>query len=193
MPLERFQKFAAGDVPQMHVPRNTGHCQGLAVRRKGHTLDHAPSRLIGILERLHPLPGRGGPEDSRPVAAAAGQQLSVLREVERNTESRVSIQGRISRRLATSQTFSGLGEPPGLNHHFEPKPATRYFPSGENASAPTTLTVPVRPGSRADRSLPAIARVLFRHRCPTARHRKRRLVRRTRQPAGGCRWARMPR
>ena len=45
MPLERFKKFSGGDVPQLHVPLTTGHGQGLAVRRKGHILDHAPSVL----------------------------------------------------------------------------------------------------------------------------------------------------
>ena len=83
MPLERFQKFSGGDVPQLHGPPTTGQGQGLAVRRKGHILDHAPSSLaerhalIGILERLRRFPGLGRPDDRRPVAAAAGQQLSI--------------------------------------------------------------------------------------------------------------------
>ena len=42
MPLERFQKLSGGDVPQLHGPLTTGQGQGLAVRRKGHILDHAP-------------------------------------------------------------------------------------------------------------------------------------------------------
>ena len=41
MPLERFQKFPGGDVPQLHGPLMTGQGQGLAVRRKGHILDRA--------------------------------------------------------------------------------------------------------------------------------------------------------
>src|SRR5206468_9788129 len=45
-----------------------------------------------ILERLRAFPRLGGPEDRRPIAAATGQQCSVLREVERNTVARVSIQ-----------------------------------------------------------------------------------------------------
>src|SRR5262245_55627534 len=42
-----------------------------------------------------------------------------------------------SRRVATSQTFSGLRRPAPISIHLLPKPATRYFPSGEYASAPT--------------------------------------------------------
>ena len=52
MPLERFQKFSGGDVPQLHGPPTTGQGQGLAVRRKGHILDHAPSRLADQSESL---------------------------------------------------------------------------------------------------------------------------------------------
>ena len=41
----------------------------------------------------------------------------------------------IGRRVPTSQTFSGLSLREPASIHLLPKPATRYFPSGENASA----------------------------------------------------------
>src|SRR5690242_17472861 len=98
MPFERFQKFSQGDVPQLYVSLLTAQGQGLAVRSKGHIFDHAPQVFaeyrvrIWILQRLRLLPGLGRPEDRRPIAAAAGQQLSVPGEIERNTEVRVSLQ-----------------------------------------------------------------------------------------------------
>ncbi len=177
MSLECFQQFSARDVPQRHAAARTGHGQGLAVRRKGHTLDHAPCRLtagqhlrrLGILERLRPFPGRGGPKDRRPVAAAAGQESRRAGSFEKSRERQNPVcpsRRRISRPLATSQTLSGQGEPPGSIHPLGPKPAARYFPSGENASAPTirvSLRVSlsprksgrsVAPGNRAS-SVPA--------------------------------------
>ena len=46
MPLERFQEFSGGDVPELHGSLATGQGQGLAVRRKGHILDHARLRIL---------------------------------------------------------------------------------------------------------------------------------------------------
>ena len=169
MPLERFQEFSGGDVPQLHGSLTTGHGQGLAVRRKGHILDHAPSRLAD----------RSSPDRDSGASASLSRSRST-----RGSPSRRGCRWPAAFRPSRSRekhsspcVHSGGGSvgawrPPrpsadweNLLHitmSFEPNPATRYFPSGENASAPTAPVFAstrksgrsVAPGNRAS-SVPA--------------------------------------
>ncbi len=195
MPLERFQKFSGGDVPQLHGPLTTGQGQGLAVRRKGHILDHAPSRMTRVQ--------RGSDRDSGACASLSRSRSTRGSPSRRGCRWPAAIRPARSReKHSSSCVHSGGGSvgawrPPRPSAErensqsdsevFEPNPATRYFPSGENASAPTaplvssTLKFGQIGRSRQPRQLRSGIDV------PERDIRNVGLSRRTRQPAGGCR------
>src|SRR5262249_35051821 len=87
MPVDRFQKGSRGDVPPLKGSPIIPHGQRLAVRRKGRAVD---KRKLWRLKRLCRFPSPGGPDNRLAVVAAAGQQLSVPRKVNRTNAESVS-------------------------------------------------------------------------------------------------------
>src|SRR5262249_8179445 len=99
------------DIPPLNVSPIITHGQRLAVRRKGRAVDKSK---LWRLKRLCRFPGPGGPDNRLAVVAAAGQQLSVPRKVNRTNAERVSNEEADGPARGDLPDLQGIGRIPSI-------------------------------------------------------------------------------